>query len=145
MQKFYLITVDNLPTKIFLQEDQALTFGKRLKIQNLGKRIMLLSQDITTSGKLVDNSEIEVALTSINITNELLKNIKNSADVNEFIRLVINSDTQEEYKKVLLSKLGYKIHMDKISLNSFSSIKNYIKEMLWNLGEDGALADKIKY
>lgn len=153
MQKFYLITVNDFPTKVFLQEEQAITFGKRMKIQSLGRKIRLYSQDITTCGMFVKKMDIEIRLTSINFTNEVLKNIDTTTDVNEFIRLVAESDTQDEYKQVILSRLGHKIHEYKemakmmISFNPGSKfpIRFYIQDELSANSFNPHLADKVKY
>lgn len=153
MQKFYLITVDDFPTKVFLQEEQAITFGKRMKIQRLERKIKLYSQDITTCGMFVKKMDIEIRLISINFTNEVLKNIDTTAGVNEFIRLVATSDIQYEYKQVLLSRLGHKIHEYKemvkmmMSFNPVSKfpIRSYIQDELINNSFNIHLADKVKY
>lgn len=153
MQKFYLITVDDFPTKVFLQEEQAITFGKRMKIQCLSRKIKLYSQDITTCGMFVKKMDIEIRLTSINFTNEVLKNIETTADVNEFIYIVAKSDTQDEYKQVLFSKLGYKIHECKEMVEIITSfypisrfpIRSYIIDKLIVNNFNPHLADKVKY
>lgn len=153
MQKFYLITVDDFPTKVFLQEEQAITFGKKMKIQRLERKIKLYSQDITTCGMFVKKMDIEIRLISINFTNEVLKNIDTTAGVNEFIRLVATSDIQDEYKQVLLSRLGHKIHEYKemvkmmMSFNPVSKfpIRSYIQDELINNSFNIHLADKVKY